>query len=154
MYFGSVKFFKHVIVIVTILLIITPCVFCFTLSSKVNDLTKENEKLKDEIGEYQLAGHQTRYEADELFGLYKERAVPAVGLVYGLIRPDNGFSVVGNEARGEACSREESGTQVRDETCGEGEENREIIRGVYSVPYTQSVRRRRLPRIRPERTPG
>lgn len=72
MYFGSVKFFKHVIVFVTILLIIIPCVFCFTLSSKVKDLSDENEKLKDEIGEYQLAGHQTRYEADELFGLYKE----------------------------------------------------------------------------------
>ena len=72
MYFGSVKFFKHVIVFVTILLIIIPTVFCFTLSSKVKDLSDENEKLRDEIGEYQLSGHQTRYEADELFSLFKE----------------------------------------------------------------------------------
>jgi peptidoglycan/xylan/chitin deacetylase (PgdA/CDA1 family) len=38
----------------------------------VNDLTDENENLKSEIGSYQLSGHRTRYEADELFGLFKE----------------------------------------------------------------------------------
>lgn len=72
MYFGSVKFFKHVIVAVTILLIIVPCVICFILGSRVNELTEKNEELRAEIGEYQLAGHQTRYDADELFSLYKE----------------------------------------------------------------------------------
>ena len=72
MYFGSVKFFKHLIVLVTVLLIIVPCVFCFVLGSKVNDLSDENEKLKSEIGEYKLSGHQSRYEADELFTLFKE----------------------------------------------------------------------------------
>ena len=72
MYFGSVRFFKHVIVFVTILLIIIPCVFCFILGSKAAELEADNEKLKAEIGEYQLSGHQSRYEADELFSLYKE----------------------------------------------------------------------------------
>lgn len=72
LYFGSVRFFKHVIVFVTILLIIIPCVFCFILGSKAAELEADNEKLKAEIGEYQLSGHQSRYEADELFSLYKE----------------------------------------------------------------------------------
>ena len=72
MYFGSVKFFKHIIVAVTILLIIVPCVFAFILSSKVAQLEEENQSLRSEIGEYQLTGHQSRYDADELFSLYKE----------------------------------------------------------------------------------
>ena len=72
MYFGSVKFFKHVIVCVTVLLIIVPCVICFVLGSKVGELSEENETLRSEIGEYQLSGHRSRYEADELFALYKE----------------------------------------------------------------------------------
>lgn len=72
MYFGSVRFFKHVIVFVTILLIIVPTVLCFSFSGKVDELSSENEKLRNEITEYQLSGHKSRYEADELFSLYKE----------------------------------------------------------------------------------
>lgn len=72
MYFGSVRFFKHVIVAVTILLIVIPCVFCGIMVAKLGEVDAENQKLKAEIGEYRLAGHQTVYTAEELFGLYKE----------------------------------------------------------------------------------
>lgn len=72
MYFGSVKFFKHVIVFVTVLLIIVPCVICFVLGSKVNEVTDENERLRETINDYRLTGHQAEYEADEFFSLYKE----------------------------------------------------------------------------------
>ena len=52
MYFGSVKFFKHVIVLITLLLIIIPTVICFVLGAKSNGLSEENEKLRSEINEY------------------------------------------------------------------------------------------------------
>ena len=72
MYFGSVRFFKHVIVGVTILLIIIPCVFCGIMIAKLGEADEENQKLKEQIGEYKLSGHQTSYSAEELFSLYKE----------------------------------------------------------------------------------
>ena len=72
MYFGSVRFFKHVIVAVTILLIIVPCVFCGIMMAKLGEVDAENRRLKEEIGAYRIAGHQTVYTAEELFGLYKE----------------------------------------------------------------------------------
>lgn len=72
MYFGSVRFFKHVIVAVTIVLIVVPCVFCGIMVAKLGEVDAENEKLKAQIGEYRLAGHQTVYTAEELFGIYKE----------------------------------------------------------------------------------
>ncbi len=60
------------IVAVTILLIAVPCVFCFILTAKTSELTAENEKLRSEIGSYQLSGQKSEFEADELFTLYKE----------------------------------------------------------------------------------
>ena len=72
MYFGSVRFFKHVIVCVTILLIIVPTVFCFILGSKASKLENENGELRSEITDLRLSGHQSRYEADELYEIYKE----------------------------------------------------------------------------------
>ncbi len=72
MYFGSVRFFKHVIVVVTILLIVIPCVFCGIMLGKLGEVDAENQRLKAEIGEYRLSGHQTVYTAEELFGIYKE----------------------------------------------------------------------------------
>ena len=72
MYFGSVKFFKHVIVAVTIILIIVPTVFCFLLGAKVSDLEKENESLQADISSYRSTGHKLRYSESEMFGLYKD----------------------------------------------------------------------------------
>ncbi|MBR5088838.1 MAG: polysaccharide deacetylase [Ruminiclostridium sp.] len=72
MYFGSVKFFKHVIVLITLLLIIIPTVICFVLGAKSNGLSEENEKLRSEINEYRLSGDKKEYEDEELFELYRE----------------------------------------------------------------------------------
>lgn len=72
MYFGSVKFFKHLIVGVTVLLIIVPCVFCIVLGIKLSESEAQIEKLKADVGELKLSGHQLSYTPDELFSLYKE----------------------------------------------------------------------------------
>ena len=72
MYFGSVKFFKHVIVGVTILLIVIPCVICFVLGSKLNDAEAENTKLRADVNSYRMSGHPADYSADEFFELYKD----------------------------------------------------------------------------------
>ncbi len=72
MYFGSVKFFKHVIVVVTILLIAVPAVFCFILNSKLSKAEDENRRLRDDISEYRLSEHTNTYEADEFYSLYKD----------------------------------------------------------------------------------
>ena len=72
MYFGSVKFFKHLIVAVTIILIIVPTVFCFVLGAKVSELEKENKSLQTDISSYRSTGHKLRYSESEMFGLYKD----------------------------------------------------------------------------------
>ena len=72
MYFGSVRFFKHVIVIVTVILIIVPTVFCFVLGSQVSDAEKQITDLKAEVSSYKSTGHQLRYTDNELFALYRD----------------------------------------------------------------------------------
>ncbi len=103
MYFGSVKFFKHVIVAVTILLIVIPCVFCFLLGLKNAKLETENEKLKTEIGEYQLSGHQSRYESDELFSLYKENLENKEGFLKLAYEYDEGLYKAAAGLNGDAA---------------------------------------------------
>lgn len=73
MYFGSVRFFKHVIVAVVIILIIVPCVICFVLGAQLNEQKEENEKLRAEIGSGRIEEYNTRYEADQMFELYRDK---------------------------------------------------------------------------------
>lgn len=96
MYFGSVKFFKHVIVGVTILLIVVPCVICFILGSKLgeaetrlSEAEASNKKLRADITSYQISGHPTDYSADEFFQLYKDLVSDKEGFLK-LASEDNG----------------------------------------------------------------
>ena len=66
MYFGSVRFFKHVIVVVTIIFIVVPCVICFVLGSQLKTADEENEKLRAEIGSRRIEEYETSCDADEL----------------------------------------------------------------------------------------
>ena len=72
LYFGSVRFFKHVIVGVTVLLIVIPCVICFILGSQLNKEKEENEKLRSEIGSSRIEEYENGCSADELFELYRD----------------------------------------------------------------------------------
>ena len=72
LYFGSVRFFKHVIVCVTILLIVIPCVVCVTLAVRLGETEDENRELKTEVSEYRQQGYRSEYSAEELFTLYKD----------------------------------------------------------------------------------
>ena len=88
MYFGSVRFFKHVIVGVVILLIIVPCVFCFVLNSQLGELRAENDELKSQVGEGKITSQQTVYEPEQLFSLYKDKLDDKQGFL-GLVYDDN-----------------------------------------------------------------
>ncbi len=81
MYFGSVRFFKHVIVGVTILLIVIPCVLCAVMAAKLGEVDAENEELKTEVAEYRVLGHKSEYSAEELFDLYKENLTDKEGFL-------------------------------------------------------------------------
>ena len=72
MYFGSVKFFKHIIVGVTLILIIVPWIFIVLLNIKLSESEEQIKALKADVGELKLSGHQTEYTPEELFSLYKE----------------------------------------------------------------------------------
>lgn len=72
MYFGSVKFFKHLIVGVTLLLIIVPWIFIVLLNVKLSESEEQIKELKADVGELKLSGHQLSYTPEELFSLYKE----------------------------------------------------------------------------------
>ncbi len=71
MYFGSVKFFKHLIMAVLALLIIIPTVICIVQSVQLGEKDAEISELKEEIGALKLGGNQSRYNANELFNIYK-----------------------------------------------------------------------------------
>jgi peptidoglycan/xylan/chitin deacetylase (PgdA/CDA1 family) len=81
LYFGSVRFFKHVIVGVTILLIVIPCVFCAILAVKLNEAEAENKELRTEVADYRVLGHKGEYSAEELFDLYKENLTDKDGFL-------------------------------------------------------------------------
>ena len=72
LYFGSVRFFKHIIVGVTVLLIVIPCVICFVLGSQLNKEKEENAKLRSEIGSKRIEEYENGCSADELFELYRD----------------------------------------------------------------------------------
>lgn len=81
MYFGSVRFFKHVIVGVTILLIVIPCVILAVTAVKLGEAEAENKELRIELSEYRVLGHKSEYTAEELFELYKENLADKEGFL-------------------------------------------------------------------------
>ena len=72
MYFGSVKFFKHLILTVTALLIIIPTVLSIVFGIQLSAEKEENLKLKEEVGSLRL-GDGEAYSPDEMFDLYRTR---------------------------------------------------------------------------------
>ena len=72
LYFGSVRFFKHVIVGVTIILIVVPTVICFVLGSQLDKEKENNAKLRSEIGSKRIEEYESGCSADELFELYRD----------------------------------------------------------------------------------
>ncbi len=89
MYFGSVRFFKHVIVLVTVILIIVPTVFCFVLGSQLSDAQKQITDLKAEVSSYKSTGHQLRYTDNELFALYRDNLANKEAFLKLLYEYDN-----------------------------------------------------------------
>ena len=71
MYFGSVRFFKHLIIAVIALLIIVPCVICGVLTVQKNEQEQEIAELRQEVGALRLNGSKESYTAEELMELYK-----------------------------------------------------------------------------------
>lgn len=71
MYFGSVRFFKHLIIAVIALLIIVPCVICGVLAVQKNEQEQEIAELRQEVGALRLNGSKESYTAEELMELYK-----------------------------------------------------------------------------------
>lgn len=101
MYFGSVRFFKHVIVAVVIILIIVPCVICFVLGAQLNEQKEENEKLRAEIGSGRIEEYNTRYEADQMFELYRDKLDDKEGFlqrVYGYDPGEYSLALFSGEA--------------------------------------------------------
>ena len=71
MYFGSVRFFKHLIIAVIALLIIVPCVICGVLTVQKNEQDQEIAELRQEVGALRLNGSKESYTPEELMELYK-----------------------------------------------------------------------------------
>lgn len=71
MYFGSVKFFKHLIIGVIILAIIIPIGICIGLGIENNKKADEITALKEEISSIKLSASSGFDTAESLFELYK-----------------------------------------------------------------------------------
>ena len=103
LYFGSVRFFKHVIVVVTIILIVVPCVICFVLGSQLKTADEENEKLRAEIGSRRIEEYETSCDADELFRLYKDSLDDKQGFLKLVYEDDaDGYAAAADEGKAKA----------------------------------------------------
>lgn len=124
MYFGSVRFFKHVIVVVTILLIVIPCVFCVIMAAKLGEVNEENERLKTEVGEYRLSGHQSEYSADELFDIYKDNLEDKDGFLKLASEYDEEayIAAAGLDAIPASTDKQPAGTQIAAVTTKQNDE--------------------------------
>lgn len=71
MYFGSVKFFKHLIITVIILAIVIPTGICIKLSIENNKRNDEITTLKEQIGAMKLSAEADLDTAEGLFEVYK-----------------------------------------------------------------------------------
>lgn len=58
MYFGSVKFFKHLILTVIALLIVLPVTICIILAVDLNDKNQQIVNLKEQLDQTSSSGHQ------------------------------------------------------------------------------------------------
>lgn len=72
LYFGSVKFFKHLIIGVIILAILIPTGICVGLSIENNSKQTEITRLKEEIGKLKLSASAELDTAEGLFEIYKD----------------------------------------------------------------------------------
>ncbi len=72
MYFGSVKFFKHLIISVIILAILVPSCFCIGLGIQNKQKSEEINSLKEEIAAVKLNTRVDYTTPDGLFELYKQ----------------------------------------------------------------------------------
>lgn len=72
LYFGSVKFFKHLIITVIILAIVIPTGVCIKLSIENNKKNDEITTLKEQIGALKLSAEADMDTAEGLFEIYKQ----------------------------------------------------------------------------------
>ncbi len=72
MYFGSVKFFKHLIISVLVLAILIPTCLCISFGIQNNQKAKEISSLKEEIAAIKLNSQVDYTTSDGLFQLYKQ----------------------------------------------------------------------------------